>query len=796
MNADINFSSGGGDVYTGLEFNQTPTVNVTVNGSVSVTTTYGGAENPSVSGNGGDSLGIHVYDDNADVTINGNVTTQSQNTSSAIGVYDTESSSKTTITINGDVEANSEKHPEKASAVVAEGDGSTVNVKSESTGEGYYLKISGGNVKSNGIGVIARSGATVTVEGNVTGTGGDGILATGTGTEVTVSKPLDTKGEPVSMYNGNNFYITGGNNGISVSNGATVTSEHDVVGVNRNGIDMQGGTVTVHGSVGIGEKPGTETSNNVVGINANSTKGNNTITVDVNIAAKSTGSAGSTGGAELDAVGVKIDGSGTTTLISDGNGQEIKAIANSGKAVGVDISGSGNTAIIIGQEQERFSIKSEGLNATGLEVTGTGENTIDVRTITATGSGIVNGVVLSDESASAGNNTKLTVTGHVEALTANESNDTVSRNMIGIDISNSGSGSKTVIIQPGNGNETGGVKAQAYKAESNTENSKTVTQGTATGIKVNNTSSKGVVTVLADGEVEASVNSRDNGIPGESGIGLDLSGNGQINITADSISVADGGTPVQIGEGVSDNVSITVWKVEINDQKAEDGQIVKADENNTANNAEAVENNIRYIIKVGKSGKDYNGLLFDDNNEDDNLKKSESGYYAARAYDETEATVVTLKAAKDYKLLAVIHDDKDETGKSDVIVQDGDGNYKLLIPKGGGVWLEVKLEKIEAQETAEAVEYTIYALGTALAKDGKSRMTLFNSRNYTIAYADGTNEKGSFRFADGQMIFTNPEKEEITPTVYGDGNAVYPFGETEFEFSKTVLDAIRAGRSF
>ncbi|MBR4474830.1 MAG: hypothetical protein IKS55_14510 [Oscillospiraceae bacterium] len=307
--------------------------------------------------------------------------------------------------------------------------------------------------------------------------------------------------------------------------------------------------------------------------------------------------------------------------------------------------------------------------------------------------------------------------------------------------------------------------------------------GAEDGIEIQNDTGIAAVTVAGDVTAEKA------GIKLESGAD-NTDSNIKTTVEVDGILNA-GETPILIGEGITEkNVSITVWSVEVNDQQAKDGEIVKADSKSTEEKANAVENNIRYIIKVGESGKDYKGLSFV------NAEKGESGYYAAKAYDETDETednVVTLKIASEYKLLAIVHSKNDKTSRKDVIVQDNDGNYKLLIPKGGGVWLELSLEKIEAPATED---YTIYALGTVLAKDGKSLMTIFNSRNYTIAYADGTNEKGSFRFADGQMIFTNPDKEGITPTVDGDGNAVYPFGETEFAFSKTVLDAIQAGRSF
>lgn len=247
----------------------------------------------------------------------------------------------------------------------------------------------------------------------------------------------------------------------------------------------------------------------------------------------------------------------------------------------------------------------------------------------------------------------------------------------------------------------------------------------------------------------------------------------------------------------SENVAITVWSTSYNT----DGQIVGIretdnEEEKAALNAAAgdIESNIRYIIKIGDSGQEYDNLEIGGAAVKDD---STHGYYVARAYDETEATIVSLKAVEGYQLVGVVHDDKDQTVRQDIIVQDTDGNYLLLIPHGGGLWISVSLEKIpEPSDDSSSYEFVLMALGRIIANDG-SVLTIYNNRTYTLAYADGSNDNGTWKVADSLLVFTSSAGEEIAPERNADGDAVYTFkAGTEFVITSDIVNAVQSYRLF
>ena len=262
----------------------------------------------------------------------------------------------------------------------------------------------------------------------------------------------------------------------------------------------------------------------------------------------------------------------------------------------------------------------------------------------------------------------------------------------------------------------------------------------------------------------------------------------------------------------SSNVDLAVWKAELN----KDGHVVgttdfdrqkailkealdagymtqevyeqhlaelKEVEETSSQNAAAIEESIKYLIRVEKNGngayKEYKGLDFTN-------AEMVNDYYAA-----TEATEVTLKSMNGYKVISVVDS---ENGANTYVTKDANGVYHILIPKGGGVWLNVKVEKIEASSGPDYVP--VIVLGKVTSRDG-SVLTLFNDKSYTLAYADGTKERGSWKFAGDQLVFTNPDKVEIAPEVDGDGNATYTFKEgSEFVFTAVMLTALRSGATF
>lgn len=472
-------------------------------------------------------------------------------------------------------------------------------------------------------------------------------------------------------------------------------------------------------------------------------------------------------------------------------------------AVGVDGNISGSAEFFVNQNVDVLS-KGDGKEATGIQINAYGENTevkLDVGGVVAseTGkNGAAFGALLTARdgallNAAIGNN----------GITAAGSNAT------GIYTLASGKGTEV------------NVAAEGITAESNANN---VAHGVILYAqdKAAVTATIGQGGIFADGGAEiesgASLASTDGAF-----VSLDVAGdvtsnngNGIVLGTEPSSDQAEETAPGSIDvfvEGsvygkqngillndsslTSENVAITVWSTSNNT----DGQIVGIretdnEEEKAALNAAVgdIESNIRYIIKIGDSGQEYDNLEIGGAAVKDDTTH---GYYVARAYDETEATIVSLKAVEGYQLVGVVHDDKDQTVRQDIIVQDTDGNYLLLIPHGGGLWISVSLEKIpEPSDDSSSYEFVLMALGRIIANDG-SVLTIYNNRTYTLAYADGSNDNGTWKVADSLLVFTSSAGEEIAPERNADGDAVYTFkAGTEFVITSDIVNAVQSYRLF
>ena len=82
------------------------------------------------------------------------------------------------------------------------------------------------------------------------------------------------------------------------------------------------------------------------------------------------------------------------------------------------------------------------------------------------------------------------------------------------------------------------------------------------------------------------------------------------------------------------------------------------------------------------------------------------------------------------------------------------------------------------------------------SEDG-SVLTINSDKTYSLAYSDGSNEKGTWAFSGDELVFTSSDKVEIAPEVDGDGNATYTFKDgTEFVFTSTMLAAMRSLATF
>ncbi|MCR5090509.1 MAG: hypothetical protein K6C08_13480 [Oscillospiraceae bacterium] len=498
------------------------------------------------------------------------------------------------------------------------------------------------------------------------------------------------------------------------------------------------------------------------------------------------------------AANTSTSGDAVTEVVLNGNA-EAKATDPSGSAVGILVSASqsdtGGEAMASVTVNGGVSAASEGMHG----------DSYGVKAV-ATGSMPISGTA------------EVKVEETVEAVSKGESKEAY-----GLYTEAKGEGAEVLF-------DVGGVKAEsendaAFGASLNAYDGATVT-ATIGENGINAVGGDVTVGVQMFAEEGSTIKIESNGdikAEGDNSVGISMGSNGSV---ASTMEVFVDGTVS--GEKVSveltgsalnqDDVNMTVWAAELVDNKVVQAQ---GSDEEMQKTAAAIEENIQYIIKIGEDGKAYDGLAFSDN-----AVRSDAthGYYVAKAYDETDTTVVNLKAASGYKLLAVVHGENDKTTQNNIIVEDGSGNYKLLIPKGGGLWLEVKLEKNEPAPAPEPAasdgggyEYAVYALGTITAGDG-SILTIYNTRNYTVDYADGAKEKGTYKFVydgqflpdssgekgayrwlnDGLLIFTSFEQEVRTPEMDEDtGDATYTFrSNTQFLIESDIVSMIRAGRKF
>ena len=170
---------------------------------------------------------------------------------------------------------------------------------------------------------------------------------------------------------------------------------------------------------------------------------------------------------------------------------------------------------------------------------------------------------------------------------------------------------------------------------------------------------------------------------------------GDISVTVEG-TISGGEAPIRFTGDAAEAVTLTVWQIELN----EDGRAVVSDpidtssldcpigydvdmvegfDGTSADTADTIEANILYIIRLEQP--DQGGTL------SLNGTTMSDGFEVAKEGD----TVMLLATAADgYRLAAAYNG----TGEKLPLVQDADGNYFLVVPKGGGVSLSAEFTLI------------------------------------------------------------------------------------------------------
>ena len=247
----------------------------------------------------------------------------------------------------------------------------------------------------------------------------------------------------------------------------------------------------------------------------------------------------------------------------------------------------------------------------------------------------------------------------VDAGSANVTATTTDGKATGVEVEDGGNVQAGTVRAEAKGSGSAvGIDAQ-YGAEV-TANTVTATSKEGDAIAISVTAADYPETkVTVNGDAESS----------KTGVAVNAWGGAKAIVEIDgTLKVADGGTPVLIADGVTEEaVEITVWKVEVNGEQAKEGEIVKAQNEGQKAAAKAVEESIQYIIQIKPE-------------QANNIKSSKD---KAKA-NETFTVTVTAPEGKD---LDAVYTD---TGEKLEATRNADGTYSVTVRVGGGMLLNAK----------------------------------------------------------------------------------------------------------
>ena len=237
------------------------------------------------------------------------------------------------------------------------------------------------------------------------------------------------------------------------------------------------------------------------------------------------------------------------------------------------------------------------------------------------------------------------------------------------------------------------------------------------------------------------------------GIIVDDVANGKVDVVIEGTLSADNGPAVVINKEASDDFTLTAWRVDApKDLVMENTGTVKEPKLENTKVSQLAENKIQYIIKVeptqaGSITLDNTTIkYFTDAN--GNITK----YDTAR---EGEKVAVKLAIPDGYSLYGVYRDD-DQRLPLNV---DSNGNYYLVVPRGGGVIISMTLVKDEPDPepttTATPTPYDLEDKNKSSSKQG----------TYTIVDVDNATNSGippqvlqnAYQFAEDYAVINCPD---------------------------------------
>ena len=172
----------------------------------------------------------------------------------------------------------------------------------------------------------------------------------------------------------------------------------------------------------------------------------------------------------------------------------------------------------------------------------------------------------------------------------------------------------------------------------------------------------------------------------ETGAYIDLTNKkGEIDLIVDGTLSGETQSVLVSEDTIADNLTLTVWEIKANDDGNLVERVAETNEDGEPTKVEAdtaIEKNIQYIIKVEPTQKD---II---------TTQGTTEYEGYNVANEGDTVTLKVEVPDGYQIKNAFSD----TDQTVTMARDADGNYYLIVPRGGAVMISVEFEKLPEPE--------------------------------------------------------------------------------------------------